>query len=256
MRIAGYHAAGLAACVLAVALASPLPAAAAKASGKQKQAAPQAGGTVDLQSWTENGQLVVVTSLSLLDTVKLPTVVRIPLATGATVQWAGEVLGGAVSADPQRSYKIKKSPVGGEYAEFSVSETRTAQIDCVVPGLSVAGDAVTGSFEWVQSAASPFTSFSVRTPPNSVNVQIKPAPVGAPETNQAGEKLYSSSPLALKPGQTQTVSFSYSALSARTTSTSGSSNTLLIALFAMLVVAIAVAGVLFVRHLQAGGSRQ
>ena len=72
------------------------------------------------------------------ETTKLPTTVRVPVPEGATVQWAGEVLGGDLSADPARTYKMIKSPVGGQYAEFTLgADAQSAQVDADMAAVTV-----------------------------------------------------------------------------------------------------------------------
>ena len=233
--------------VLAV-LATPALAAAATA--------PEAGGTLDLQTWPDSGQLIVVTAVTVPDSVKLPTTVRVPVPAGATVQWAGEILGGELSADPERTYKMINSPTGGRYAEFTIEQTHTAQVDAAMPALTVAGDKTSAAFEWIQSVASPYTSFSVRVPGNASDVQISPKPSGPPEANSAGEQLYSGSPLQLKPGKKQAVTFSYSTAAnvAPAAGSAGGLNTLVLVLVAALVVAVIALFVVLSRQKQGGST--
>ncbi len=155
--------------------------AAATVAGAAAAGAPEAGGDLDLQTWSEAGQLIVVTAITVPETVKLPTTVRIPVPEGATVQWAGEILGGELSADPARTYKVIKSPVGGQYAEFTLEQTRSAQVDSAMAVVKVEGDVTSAAFEWIQSVSSPLTSFSVRVPANASNPQITPQPSGQPD---------------------------------------------------------------------------
>jgi hypothetical protein len=230
--IANHASRTLAILCLAAALAVPASAFAAAA------AAPDAGGNLDLQTWPESGQLIIVTAVSVPETAKLPATVRIPVPEGAVVQWAGEVLGGELSADPARPYKIIKSPAGGQYAEFTIEQTHTAQVDAAMPALTVNGAKTSATFEWIQAAASPFTSFSVRVPGSATDVNISPKPTGAPDTNAAGESLYSGDPLKLEPGAKQTVSFSYTTGASKPASPASSVDSLVIALGAALAVAI------------------
>lgn len=233
-------------------LATPLLAFAAVSA----KSAPDANGTLDLQTWAEGGQLIVVTAVAVPESVKLPTVVRVPLVEGATVQWVGEILGGDIAADPERAYTIKKSPAGGQYAEFEIKSARTAQVDAWMSGLTTSGDSVAGTFEWIQSVSSPSTSFSVRVPPNSKDVVVSPKPSGQPSRNAEGESLYFGDPIALKPGSRQTVSFSYSqgAAANGASSAGGSANTVLYVLLAALVIAVVALAVVIRRQREAGQS--
>jgi hypothetical protein len=242
--------AALVACILLLA-ASPVTAHAAAATTPT----PAANGTLDLQTWPEGGQLIIVTALEVPDTVKLPAIVRIPVVQGATVNWAGEVLGGDLNADPARKYVIKKSPAGGQYAEFTLEQTRSAQVDASMPGLTINGNSTTGTFEWIQSVSSPFTSFSVRVPPNSSGVVVSPQPSSLPQQNASGESLYSGDPMTLAPGARQKVSFTYTTGAAGAgSSRTGSMNTLIFLLIAALIVAV-VALVIVASRQRSGGAQ-
>lgn len=215
--------------------------------------APDAGGGLDVQTWADSGQLIVVMAVAVPEDVKLPTTVRVPVPVGATVQWAGEVLGGDLNADPARPYKIIKSPVGGQYAEFTLEQTRTAQVDADMPTLKINGDITSASFEWIQSVASPFTSFSMRVPANASDPNLSPQPSTQPETNSEGERLYSGDPLNLKPGQKQTVTFSYSTAAVSSAARAGGMDPLVLALIAALVVAVVALFVVLARQRQSAG---
>jgi len=225
--------------LLTLAFAAPASALSAKA--------PAAGGPLDVQAWPENGTLVVVTALTIPETTQLPVTVRIPVPAGAQIQWAGEVLGGDPAADPGREYKVKKSPAGGQYAEFTVETTRVVQLDSYLPVIKTDGANVSAAFDWIQSVTSPSQTFSIRAPKGATNVVITPKSSGTPETNAAGETLYPGDSLQLKVGSTTPVSLAYTQGSTATagtiTSTSGKSQSLLYFIFATLVVA---AGILLV----------
>jgi hypothetical protein len=215
-------------------------------------AAPQAGGPLDLQTWVESGQLIIVTAITIPEATKLPATVRVPVPDGANVQWAGEVLGGDLSADPARTYKMIKSPVGGQYAEFTLEQTRSAQVDADMKGVTIDGAVTSASFDWVQSVSSPSTSFSVRVPANASDVKFSPAPAGAPDTNASGERLYSGEAITLDPGETQPVSLSYSTgtSSAAPVQASGGLDSLVLVLVGALVVAVIVLVVVLARQRQ------
>ncbi len=233
------------ACMLLATLAT------ATVAGAAAAGAPEAGGDLDLQTWSESGQLIVVTAVTVPETVKLPTTVRIPVPEGATVQWAGEILGGELSADPARTYKVIQSPVGGQYAEFTLEQTRSAQVDSAMAVVKVEGGVTSAAFEWIQSVSSPLTSFSVRVPANASNPQITPPPSGQPDTNAAGERLYTANPVKLESGQKQPVSFSYSTAAAPPAGAAASSlDTLIFAIVAALAVALIALVVVLVRQRQ------
>jgi hypothetical protein len=171
--------------------------------------APPAGGDLELQTWPENGDLVAVIALTVPANVKLPATVRLPVPAEAAVQWAGEVLGGDPNLDPSRPYKLKTSPAGGRYAEFTIETTRSAQVDSVLHVLKTNGADVSAAFDWVQSVSSPSVTFSERVPSNATNVRVTPPPVGAPDFGIVGQALYEGNPTQLAPGTKTRVSLAY-----------------------------------------------
>ena len=209
---------GVVVCALALALAFALPTHAFAAGST-----PVANGVLELQAWPENGSLVVVVALTAPPTVALPVTVRIPVPAGAQVQWTGEVLGGDPNLDPSRVYKIKTSPVGGRYAEFTLETTRAAQMDSVLPVLKTTGSDMSAAFDWIQSVSSPSMTFSVRVPTGATNVRIAPQPSAAPDVGSGGQTLYSGDPMSLTPGSKTAVSVAYT-LGAATGATPASAN--------------------------------
>ena len=238
----------LAAVVLAAIISAPIVAFAANA--------PSAGGTLDLQAWPENGTLVVVTALTIPGTTKLPVTVRVPVPAGAQIQWAGEILGGDPAADPTRVYKVKKSPAGGQYAEFTAETTRVVQVDSYLPVLKTDGANTSATFDWIQSVNAPSETFSMRVPKGATNVVLTPKPSGAPETNAAGETLYSGDTLQLAAGSTTPVSIAYAtgAAPVGATAAGGTGQSLLYFAFALLVVVAGVLVVIVVKQQKPGGS--
>lgn len=195
-----------------------------------------ATGALDVQFWpgSDPGQSVVICGLTLDESVKLPAKVRIPIPNDATVQWAGEVLGGDPNADPSREYQLVQG-TGGLYVEFMVSVSRVAQVDLAGPGLTVAGDNVSVKFDWVQSVETSGTAFAVRFPKGVSRVKISPTPVGDPATNTDGESLYTLPVTPLKAGDSLPVTISYSTKVKKARS---STELLLFGLVAALAVAV------------------
>lgn len=239
-------AAALVTCALIVGLL------AAPAAMAAESATPKAGGTIDLQAWPDNGRLIVVVAITVPADSKLPATVRVPVPEGANVQWVGEVFGGDLSADRALPYEMVKSPVGGRYAEFTLEQTRSAQVDAEMPALTQDGDGVSASFEWIQATDSPFTSFSIRVPASASNVKISPPSSSPPEPNAAGELLYSGDPTRIEPGGKQLVEFSYSTLAPPPATAGGSGSPLIFAFSVALVVAVAAFIVVIVRQRQGG----
>lgn len=203
-----------------------------------RAATPSAGGPVDVQIWPQDGATVVISSVELPASTKLPTLVRIPVIPGSTVEWAGEIVGPDISADIARDYKLVDGE-GGQYAEFYLTTSRRGQIDSVASSLTAAGTTISTQVEWVQSVASSETIFSVRLPSTVSEVNIKPAPEGEPVDNGAGEVLYGLPSKTMAAGEKTTVSLSYNTVPAPVVDeASRSANTILIVLGGVLVVAV------------------
>jgi hypothetical protein len=188
-------------------------------------ASPQATGALDYQIWMapEPGKAIVLVSSTIPQTVELPATVRIPIPAGMTVEWAGELGGGDASSDIERPYTVGEGS-GGQYAEFEIQQFRQAQIDVSGKTIPVGVGEVKASFGFVQAVPSDQAGFSVRVPAGASNVKITPKPVGNPETNQAGESLYTLAGKQLKLGDTTTIEVAYK-VGAATSSGGGSGAT-------------------------------
>lgn len=185
---------------------------ASNAIAAETTAAPVAPGTVDAQFWMAGagGQAISIVSFSVGGSVQLPATVRIPVVTGMTVDWAGEISdSGDISQDIEREYTLKDGD-GGQYVEMELSTFRVGQIDLSGQPMTVSGTDISATFEFVQSVPSDQTGFGVRFPAGASAVNIVPQPVGGPTRNEAGETLYALPETTLQVGEKQTVSVSYS----------------------------------------------
>lgn len=214
--------------ILAAALSAPNVAAAAPVS---------AGGPLDVQIWPQNGQTVVIASCQLPEGTKLPALVRIPIVPGATVEWAGEILGADVSSDIASEYRLVDG-VGGKYAEFYLTKSLHGQVDSVATTLSVSGTTISTSVDWMQSVESTETVFSVRIPSGLSEVKITPTPEGKPVENDSGEALYALPSQTLPVGGAQKVTLSYSTVPEVEPETGLSANAIVGSLLGVLVLAI------------------
>lgn len=189
--------------LLALVLAAVLPAGAVAAPD-----APQ--GQLDVQLWmdADPGKAIAIVSIRLPEQAELPALVRIPIPTGTTIDWSGEIAGTDASGDVQREAQVKQSD-GGSYAQFTVEKSRRAQIE--VSGIAQQSDAVgTGArLEWVQSVPATAVAFSVRLPAGAKTVEIDPAPAGEPARNELGETLYTLPSQQLEVGEKTAIAVKY-----------------------------------------------
>lgn len=189
--------------LVALVLASVLPTGAVAAPD-----APQ--GQLDVQLWmdADPGKAIAIVSVSLPEQTKLPALVRIPIPTGTSIDWSGEIAGTDASGDVPHEAQVKQGG-GGSYAEFTVEQSRQAQIE--VSGIVQRTDAsgTSATLEWVQSVPATAVAFSVRLPAGAKTVEIDPAPTGEPARNEMGETLYTLPSQGLEVGEKTTVSVRY-----------------------------------------------
>jgi len=190
-----------------------------------------------VQFWPEGEAQtnVVIVGVELDPEVKLPATVQLPLPKGATVFWAGEISGTDAAADVERDFKLVDGPEG-KLVEFTAETTRAIQYDATVGGVEMDGNDVVTSLEWVQAVKSKAVSFAVRVPSGVENVRITPDAPGEPQSNAAGEKLYTLADMVLEPGDTTKLEIVYNRMGLE--SDSGSSPGVLPILFGLLAAAV------------------
>ena len=210
-----------------------------------------AGGPVDFQIWPgQAGKTAMITVVEVDAKTKLPVTVRVPVAPGATVEWAGEIMGGPAESDIQRPYKLVQGQ-GGQFAELTLTTSHRGQVDAVGFPLKVSKDLATVSVEWVQSVSSPLTTTSVRIPAGVSKVKISPKPEGDPVKNVDGELLYTLKSQSYKPGEKQTIEISYSTIPPVEPAPGSELTPVLIGLGIALVIAV-IAVVILVRRQSTG----
>lgn len=173
---------------------------------------PVVEGQTEVQLWPGAlpGQLVVIVTVSLDDSVELPATVRVPVPDGMNIDWAGEILPeGDPADDPQREYTLEQGS-GGQYAQMEVSESTQAQVEFSGTPLTVNGSEYSAALRYVQTVPTSVVGFSVRLPAGASSVRIDPAAPREPDRNEIGETLYTLPSFELAPGDAQSVSVAYS----------------------------------------------
>lgn len=219
--------------------ASPaLTATAAPAGAKAPVATPV---DVQVQLWpAERGGAQLVISADLAENTRLPATVRIPLPAGAEPGWVGEVSGGDISGDILRQFTIEKGD-GGQVLVLTLEKYRSAQVEANFTAPTAIGGKMASTLDWVQSAPAATTHFAVKMTTGTADVAIDPVPTGAPQQNDAGERLYTVASRHLDPGKTftMTATFAYGAQTAATTASGGGGgSTVLVVLVALLAAAV------------------
>lgn len=166
--------------------------------------------TIFVQFWPEGETQtnVVIVGAELDPKVPLPATVQLPLPSGATPFWAGEIVGDSASSDVQREFKIVDG-AKGKVVEFTVETTRAVQFDATVGAVEIDGDDIVTTLEWQQAVASKNVSFAVRVPAGVEDVRIDPKAPGEPQKNAVGEQLYTLADQILSPGDTTAIKVLY-----------------------------------------------
>jgi len=193
----------------------------------------------EVQFWPEGefDSSVLIVSMQLPEGTPLPATVRLPLPVGAQVTWAGEIIGQEISNDILRPHTFVDG-VGGQSIEFTLEETLTAQYDANYLPMEFDDGDYSVVLDWTQAEPAAATDFAIRLPGTVADTVIDPAPVGDPQINAQGERLYLLSPAQLEPGETQSVSVEYSRPELSGSTDSGGE--IILWLLAGLVVAVVV----------------
>jgi hypothetical protein len=165
----------------------------------------------EVQIWPEGdpARSVLIVGIRLPEDTPLPATVRLPVPDGATLTWAGEILGGDLDDDIPRAVEYVDVE-GGQSVEFTLEETVAAQYDADYLPLQVRNGDYSLEVDWVQTEPAESVNFAARLPATVTDIEIDPTPVGSPQVNQTGEQLYSLSPIELAPGDSQVVEIRYS----------------------------------------------
>ncbi len=212
VRLAAFAAALVTAIAFALGAPTVAPAAPTAAAGASP-ASPLKGATspvsMDVQLWPSEAEgAVLIASAELAPGASLPATVAIPLPSGAVVNWAGEVLGGAPENDLERPYAVGEGN-GGRFVVLQLTKTRIAQYDAIFTDPSVQGGRYSSRLDWVQSTGTERVIFRVKFSDTAGDVAIDPPAAGAPQTNAAGERLYTLAPADLTAGERFTLAASF-----------------------------------------------
>jgi hypothetical protein len=202
-------------------------------------AAPAPIPSMSAQLWpAESDGVILIVSVTVPTDTPLPCVVRLPLPSGATVGWAGEIIGPTPDKDIGREYTIVDG-TGAKVVEFTLKTSRTGQYDASYTAATRDGDVLVATLDWVQSAASSSLELGVKTPASVTEVTVTPKPARAPQFNDDGERLYLLDPVTLPLGGVSTVSVRFAPGGTKApVSAGGPNNALLVVLGLLLVCAI------------------
>lgn len=192
----------------------------------------------------DTNTMQVIVNVILSQETTLPATVQVPLPAGATILWAGEILGGDPSADPAREVSVTATP-DGQIVTFTLKDKRVAQVEASLAAAQISGSKVTAPLTWVNTTEEGTYTFSVALEAGAGDVKITPAPGGDPLSNELGETLYTIPPVRLTKGQQFAITAVYKRGAGSADTSGGGANVpLLVALGALAVAIIALVAVL------------
>ncbi|MDH4140391.1 MAG: hypothetical protein OEV43_07455 [Coriobacteriia bacterium] len=89
--------------------------------------------SVQLDPGGQGGVPVMIITGTLPETRALPAEVRLAVPEGMEMVWAGEILGGPLENDPTIQPQVTHTEKGYDVATFTLSQSRTGQIELDVP---------------------------------------------------------------------------------------------------------------------------
>ncbi|MHB1341718.1 MAG: hypothetical protein ACYC77_06435 [Coriobacteriia bacterium] len=185
----------------------------------------------------DTNTMQVIVNVVLSPETPLPATVQVPLPTGATILWAGEILGGDPNADPVRETSVTAG-AGGQIVSFTLQEQRVAQVEAQLPAAQVSGSTVTAPLSWVNTTEEGTYTFSVAFEAGASDIKITPPAAGQPLTNELGESLHTLTPVRLAQGQSFDLSVVYKRGGTKPVSSGGGANVPLIVAIVALVAAV------------------
>ena len=202
--------------LLLVAAAVAIPAASASA-------APSEWKTVDVTLQTDQQQSLLLVAGELPPSAKLPYEGELAVPAGTQLQWIGEILGGAASADPELKY-VKSTSQGMDLYRFTLTKSRIAQVEGVVQGMSGPDGAnFRSTMKWTAWQALPEVRISHRIPQASQIISAAPgATISAAST---GYSMYTKTVKNPKAGEVLDLSFTYSSPAAGAAGVTGAGGT-------------------------------
>ncbi|MRS12940.1 MAG: hypothetical protein EG823_07710 [Actinobacteria bacterium] len=135
-----------------------------------------------------NGALMIVSAL-VDPQIQLPAIITVPVPAGATLLWAGEILGGDPAADPIAETTVETVGDMDVYT-LTLEQSYTAQLEIQLPAAEVSGDTVTSTVVWTNPGDDVMVNASIVAEAGATDAAFTPAVAGEPQTNSAGETLY------------------------------------------------------------------
>ena len=175
--------------------------------------------SVDIAVHQEQGGEVIIISGELAESASRPADVELAVPSGSQLRWIGEVLGGALEADPEVEYEVITSGDSDVY-RFTLTQSHRGQIEFVPPSPAVSfdGSVYSASFGWAPSQPVSEVHMSVSLPQGA---QVQQPAEGASVETQAGTSRYSKVTPDVAAEETVSLAFTYSVSEAAAPSGTG-----------------------------------
>lgn len=197
-----------------------------------------------------DGALMIVNAL-LDPQESLPASVTVPVPTGATLLWAGEILGGDPALDPARATTMRRVGDMDVYT-LTLEQAYTAQLEVKLAPPKISGSRLTSSVKWTNPGPEALVTGSVVVEAGATDVKVTPKTSGQTQTNSAGETLYPLTGSRVAQNKSYDISANWKRPG---TPASGSSPVLPILLGALVVALVVLAAVITRERTRARRSR-
>ena len=172
-------------------------------------AAPTPWTSIDVTLHPDQMDGLLLVSGELPETTELPFEAELAVPAGLEILWIGEVLRGAVEDDPELEYtKTTRGEV--DVYQFTLTESRIAQIEGVMPGMVTASGAnFSADVKWTAWQDIPSVRISTRLPQGASVSQADPAASifqagsGASYYSKTVENVRADTPVTMAFGYTQ-----------------------------------------------------
>jgi hypothetical protein len=182
----------------------------------------------------------------------LPVRVRMPVPTGARVDWVGEVGGGSAEGDTESQFRLVED---NTVLEMVLTTSSVAQYEATYLVPVRRGNTLESELVWQQTVPASSVRFAVRAPATIDDVVVTPASKVAPQFSDDGDRLHILETKKMKVGDKATIKAVYRAWGAADEQDTGGSGTLSVVL-GILAAAIVVAVIALVLVMRKGRSAE
>ncbi len=119
----------------------------------------------------------------------LPQTVEVPVPHGATLLWAGEILGGDPADDPMRETTVEQVGDMDVYT-MTLEQVYVGQLEIALAPARIEGDRLSSTMTWTNPGDEVQLSASVVAESGASAIELAPPRAGDVQMNEAGETLH------------------------------------------------------------------